>query len=93
VVCPSGSCVLQVKEYPKFFKDRQLGDKIYELTDIINVLQKTDGSLLPLPYSWASCRPHCRLRNLPCSPPNLLPDLIEARANEILYFFLFFTTH
>ena len=49
VVCPSGSCVLQVKEYPNFFKDypelqekaRLLGSKIYELTDfIVNVLNK-----------------------------------------------------
>jgi len=63
VVCPSGSCVLQVKEYPQFFKDRQLGDKIYELTDfIINVLQKTDvGASLE---GRAAYHPSCHLTRL-----------------------------
>ncbi len=51
IVCPSGSCVLQIKEYPHFFKDspalqkkaRQLADKIYELTDfLVTVMARTD---------------------------------------------------
>ncbi len=47
VVAPSGSCVLQVKEYPKLFADDsiwksqavELADKTWEITDfIVNVL-------------------------------------------------------
>lgn len=71
VVCPSGSCVLQVKEYPKFFADRsdlqkkahQLSSKIYELTDfIVNVLQKTDvGASLK---ARAAYHPSCHMTRL-----------------------------
>jgi hypothetical protein len=71
VVCPSGSCTLQVKEYPKFFKDqpaqlkqaRQLSDKIYELTDfIVNILQKTDiGATL---MAKAAYHPSCHMTRL-----------------------------
>jgi len=48
IVAPSGSCVLQVKEFPRFFKGdavwesraKQLADKSYEITDfIVNVLK------------------------------------------------------
>jgi L-lactate dehydrogenase complex protein LldE len=56
IVAPSGSCVLQVKEFPRFFhedkvwksKAKQLADKSYEITDfIVNILKVTDvGSVL-----------------------------------------------
>ena len=51
VVAPSGSCVLQVKEFPKFFKDdphwkqkaEELAAKTWEITDfIVTVLGVTD---------------------------------------------------
>lgn len=51
IVAPSGSCVLQVKEFPNYFrsdgawesKAKQLADKSYEITDfIVNVLKVTD---------------------------------------------------
>lgn len=51
VVAPSGSCVLQVKEFPKFFanekywenKAKILADKTFEITDfIVNVLDVVD---------------------------------------------------
>ena len=71
VVCPSGSCVLQVKEYPKLFdnhpdlqkKARLLSDKIYELTDfIVNILQTTDvGAELK---ASAAYHPSCHLTRL-----------------------------
>lgn len=71
VVCPSGSCTLQVKEYPNFFKDqpslqenaRQLSNKIYELTDfIVNILQKTDiGASLK---AKAAYHPSCHMTRL-----------------------------
>ena len=56
IVAPSGSCVLQVKEFPRFFqadevwksKAKQLADKSYEITDfIVNILKVTDvGAVL-----------------------------------------------
>jgi len=71
VVGPSGSCVLQVKEYPKFFEDRpelqekarQLKKKIYELTDfIVNVLGITDvGASLEARVAY---HPSCHLTRL-----------------------------
>ncbi len=71
VVCPSGSCVLQIKEYPKFFenypelqeKAHQLASKIYELTEfIVNVLQTTDvGAGLT---ARAAYHPSCHLTRL-----------------------------
>jgi L-lactate dehydrogenase complex protein LldE len=71
VVCPSGSCVLQIKEYPKLFenypelqaKARQLGNKIYELTDfIVNILKITDvGAGLK---ARAAYHPSCHLTRL-----------------------------
>ena len=71
VVCPSGSCTLQVKEYPKFFEDqpdlqekaRLLSNKIYELTDfIVNILQKTDiGASLK---AKAAYHPSCHMTRL-----------------------------
>jgi L-lactate dehydrogenase complex protein LldE len=71
VVCPSGSCVLQIKEYPKFFenypelqeKAHQLANKIYELTEfIVNVLQTTDvGAGLK---ARAAYHPSCHLTRL-----------------------------
>lgn len=51
VVAPSGSCVLQVKEYPKLFENDlqwqkravELADKTWEITDfIVNILGVTD---------------------------------------------------
>lgn len=71
VVCPSGSCVLQIREYPKFFKNRpdlqdqarKLGGKIYELTDfIVTVLEKTAlGARLD---GKAAYHPSCHLTRL-----------------------------
>ncbi len=71
VVCPSGSCVLQIKEYPKLFdnhpdlqkKAHLLSDKIYELTDfIVNILQTTDvGAKLK---ARAAYHPSCHLTRL-----------------------------
>jgi len=71
VVCPSGSCTLQVKEYPKFFEDQpelkekaqQLSSKIYELTDfIVNILEKTDiGASLK---AKAAYHPSCHMTRL-----------------------------
>ncbi len=71
VVCPSGSCTLQIKEYPKFFGDHpelqekalQLNKKIYELTDfIVNVLKTTDvGASLK---AKAAYHPSCHLTRL-----------------------------
>ena len=51
IVAPSGSCVLQVKEFPRFFqaddiwksKAKLLADKSYEITDfIVNILHVKD---------------------------------------------------
>jgi len=71
IVCPSGSCVLQIKEYPRLFEDypelqkkaRQLSDKIYELTDfIVTILQTTDvGASLK---AKAAYHPSCHLTRL-----------------------------
>ncbi len=71
VVAPSGSCVLQVKEYPKFFKDdpvwkkkaEELAAKIWEITDfIVTVLGVTDvGARLP---GKAVYHPSCHLSRL-----------------------------
>ncbi len=56
IVAPSGSCVLQVKEFPRFFREddtweskaKQLADKSYEITDfIVNILKVPDvGAVL-----------------------------------------------
>ncbi|MBW2658360.1 MAG: (Fe-S)-binding protein [Deltaproteobacteria bacterium] len=71
VVCPSGSCTLQVKEYPHFFKDqpelhekaRKLSNKIYELTDfIVNILGKKEiGASLK---AKAAYHPSCHMTRL-----------------------------
>jgi L-lactate dehydrogenase complex protein LldE len=71
VVAPSGSCVLQVKEYPKFFKDdarwrekaEELAARIWEITDfIVTVLGVTDvGATLP---GKAVYHPSCHLTRL-----------------------------
>lgn len=71
VVCPSGSCVLQIKEYPKLFnnhpdlqeKARLLSVKIHELTDfIVNILQTTNvGAELK---ARAAYHPSCHLTRL-----------------------------
>jgi L-lactate dehydrogenase complex protein LldE len=71
VVAPSGSCVLQVKEYPKFFKDdpvwkarsEELAARIWEITDfIVTVLGVTDvGARLP---GRAAYHPSCHLTRL-----------------------------
>ena len=71
VVAPSGSCVLQVKEYPKFFKDdpewkakaEELAAKIWEITDfVVTVLGVTDvGARLP---GKAVYHPSCHLSRL-----------------------------
>jgi L-lactate dehydrogenase complex protein LldE len=71
VVAPSGSCVVQVKEYPKFFKNdpewkqksEELAAKIWEITDfIVTVLGVTDvGARLP---GKAVYHPSCHLTRL-----------------------------
>jgi L-lactate dehydrogenase complex protein LldE len=71
IVAPSGSCVLQVKEYPKFFKDdpewlpktEELAAKIWEITDfIVTVLGVTDvGARLA---GKAVYHPSCHLTRL-----------------------------
>lgn len=71
VVAPSGSCVLQVKEYPELFKDdpqwagpaQLLADKTYELSDfLVNVLQVTDtGARLS---GRGAYHPSCHLTRL-----------------------------
>ena len=71
VVAPSGSCVLQVKEFPKFFKNdpewlpkaEQLATKTWEITDfIVNVLGVTDlGASL---NGRAAYHPSCHMTRL-----------------------------
>jgi L-lactate dehydrogenase complex protein LldE len=71
VVAPSGSCVLQVKEYPKLFKDdpkwktkaEELAAKTWEITDfIVTVLGITDvGATLT---GKAVYHPSCHLTRL-----------------------------
>jgi L-lactate dehydrogenase complex protein LldE len=71
VVAPSGSCVLQVKEYPNFFKDdpkwlaraEKLAGCIYEISDfLVNVLKVTDtGSRLK---GRAAYHPSCHMSRL-----------------------------
>jgi L-lactate dehydrogenase complex protein LldE len=71
VVAPSGSCVLQVKEYPKFFRDdpawrrraQELSARIWEITDfIVTVLKVTDvGARLA---GRAAYHPSCHLSRL-----------------------------
>ena len=71
VVAPSGSCVLQVKEYPNFFRDDiklrekalELAGKIWEITDfIVTVLGVDDvGARLP---GRAVYHPSCHLSRL-----------------------------
>lgn len=71
VVAPSGSCVLQVKEFPHFFenepvwlgKAKILADKTFEITDfIVNVLKVTDvGARLD---GRAAYHPSCHMSRL-----------------------------
>ena len=71
VVAPSGSCVLQVREFPKFFKDdpvwrsraEELAAKTWEITDfIVTVLGVTDvGARLA---GRAAYHPSCHLSRL-----------------------------
>lgn len=78
VVAPSGSCVLQVREYPHFFKDEPewlekaetLAEKTFEITDfIVNTLGVEDvGASLP---GRAAYHPSCHMtrRLLVKEPP------------------------
>jgi len=71
IVAPSGSCVLQVKEFPRYFqgdgiwesKAKQLADKSYEITDfIVNVLKITDvGAAL---NGRAAYHPSCHMSRM-----------------------------
>jgi L-lactate dehydrogenase complex protein LldE len=86
VVAPSGSCVLQVKEFPRYFqkdagwkvKAEQLAAKSYEITDfIVNVLNVTDvGAVL---NGRAAYHPSCHLsRRLGIlEPPRRLLENIQ----------------
>jgi L-lactate dehydrogenase complex protein LldE len=71
IVAPSGSCVLQVKEFPRFFQGdalwesraKQLADKSYEITDfIVNVLKIVDvGAVLT---GRAAYHPSCHMSRM-----------------------------
>jgi L-lactate dehydrogenase complex protein LldE len=71
IVAPSGSCVLQVKEFPHFFQEddvwesraKQLADKTYEITDfIVNILKVTDvGAAL---NGRAAYHPSCHMTRM-----------------------------
>ncbi len=71
VVAPSGSCVLQVKEFPRYFPEgdawraraEQLADRTREITDfIVNVLGVTDvGAEL---HGRAAYHPSCHMARL-----------------------------
>jgi len=71
VVAPSGSCVLQVKEYPRYFRDdpvryrqaEELAAKIWEITDfVVTVLGVEDvGARLP---GRAAYHPSCHMTRL-----------------------------
>ena len=71
IVAPGGSCVLQVKEFPRFFQGdaawesraRQLADKSYEITDfIVNVLQVENvGAVL---NGRAAYHPSCHMNRM-----------------------------
>jgi L-lactate dehydrogenase complex protein LldE len=68
IVAPSGSCVLQVKEFPRFFREdeiwqsraKRLADKSYEITEfIVNALHVTDvGAVL---NGRAAYHPSCHM--------------------------------
>lgn len=71
VVAPSGSCVLQVKEFPHFFKGdeawegkaQRLAAKTFEITDfIVNVLQVTDVGAAC--HGRAAYHPSCHMSRL-----------------------------
>jgi len=71
IVAPSGSCVLQVKEFPRFFQGegvwesraKQLADKTCEITDfIVNILKVTDvGAVL---NGRAAYHPSCHMSRM-----------------------------
>jgi L-lactate dehydrogenase complex protein LldE len=71
IVAPSGSCVLQVREYPRFFKgdsewetrSETLAGKIWEITDfIVNILGVSDvGARLK---GKAAYHPSCHMTRL-----------------------------
>jgi len=71
IVAPSGSCVLQVKEFPRFFqpgkpgksKAKLLADKTFEITDfIVNILNITDvGAVL---NGRAAYHPSCHMSRI-----------------------------
>jgi L-lactate dehydrogenase complex protein LldE len=71
IVAPSGSCVLQVKEFPRFFrtdeiwrtKAASLADKTREITDfIVNILNVTDvGATL---NGRAAYHPSCHMSRI-----------------------------
>ena len=71
IVAPSGSCVLQVKEFPRFFQPEEpgksrakiLADKTFEITDfIVNILNITDvGAVL---YGRAAFHPSCHMSRI-----------------------------
>ena len=71
IVAPSGSCMLQVKEFPRFFqaddiwksKAKLLADKSHEITDfIVNILNITDvGAVL---NGRAAYHPSCHMSRM-----------------------------
>lgn len=93
VVAPSGSCVLQVKEFPKFFKDEPewlpkakiLADKTWEITDfIVNVLKVTDvGAALS---GRAAYHPSCHMTRLLGVKEPPLALLAHVRGLELVPF-------
>jgi L-lactate dehydrogenase complex protein LldE len=71
IVAPSGSCALQVKEFPRIFREdnvwepraKQLAEKTYEITDfIVNILNVTDvGAVLD---GRAAYHPSCHMSRM-----------------------------
>ncbi len=86
IVAPSGSCVLQVREYPELFHDdprwaapaRQLAERTFELSDfIVNILGVTDvGARLS---GKGAYHPSCHLTRLlgVIEPPRILLENVK----------------
>lgn len=93
VVAPSGSCVLQVKEFPKFFQGEErwqrraemLANKTFEITDfIVNRLKVVDlGAEL---YARAAYHPSCHMTRLLGVKEPPLKLLAHVRGLELVPF-------
>lgn len=93
IVAPSGSCVLQVKEYPEFFKGdpkwesmaKTLAGKIWEITDfIVTILGVTDvGAKMK---GKAAYHPSCHMTRLLGVKDQPLALLVNIRDLEMVSF-------